>query len=139
VKITRKTPGLVIEVTAEYEDTTTRSDGWTCHRWSIVLTYQGRTMKSPFFQGMAHTEAPTLQDVLESLFLDASVGEMTFEDYCSDFGSNSDSIAARNTWRACKSTARAVRRLLGEDYETIRQETEDKLRSGHRLPKPVQS
>jgi hypothetical protein len=82
-----------------YQGITTRSDGRTCHRWSIVLTYQGRTMKSPFFQGTAHTEAPTLYDVLESLFLDASV---------------------------CKSNARRLRRLLGEDYETIRQETEDK-------------
>jgi hypothetical protein len=101
------------------------SDGWECHQWAIVLTHQGRTMKIPFFQGASITEAPTLQIVLSCLFLDASAGEMTFADYCSDSGANPDSIAARNTWRACGATARRLRRFLVEDYETIRQETEE--------------
>jgi hypothetical protein len=80
-------------------------------------------MKIPFFQGLARNKAPTLQDVLSSLFLDAGVGEMAFEDYCPEIGTARNWLA-RKTWLECKSTARRLRELLGDDYEAVRQGTQ---------------
>lgn len=62
-----------------------------------------RSMSLYFSQGSAHTEDPTVADVLSCLALDASVLKaMTFEDWASDLGYDTDSRQAEATYRACK-------------------------------------
>ncbi len=55
---------------------------------------------------------PTLADVLNSLLLDASGTEESFEDWCSNYGCDTDSRKAETTYRACCDTARQLRQMF---------------------------
>jgi hypothetical protein len=94
-------------------------EGWTrdTHPYKVKLTYQGRSFTTPFFQGSAHTKEPTAADVLSCVCMDASFGEQSFEDFCSDLGYDPDSRKAEQTWKTCVRMAPKVRRLLGKDFE----------------------
>lgn len=95
-------------------------DNWAHDKWSVTLTLDGRRMTTTFKMGLGHNgSAPDVASVLSSLVLDASAGELTFEDYCSEFGADTDSIKARATWRACKRTAARVRAFLGEHFDAV--------------------
>lgn len=60
---------------------------------------------------------PTLPAVLTSLLLDARVGQMTFEEFCDEFGDDRDSRKAYAGWQACQNAMHALVRLFG--YETV--------------------
>jgi hypothetical protein len=80
-----------------------------------------KSMTVPFFQGMAHTKAPSAADVLSCLLSDASVEDATsFEDWCSDFGYDTDSRQAEKTYRDCLFQTKELRAFLGEHFDTLR-------------------
>lgn len=60
-------------------------------------------------------KAPKLADVLQCLASDAGALEETFEDWCSNYGYDSDSRKAEKTYRACVETAQQLVRLFGFD------------------------
>lgn len=65
---------------------------------------------------------PTLDDVLDSLRMDAQGWDNadTFEDWCSEYGYNTDSRRAESVYKACSETSKRLRSLLGRDaYETL--------------------
>lgn len=86
--------------------------------WTVTLQYDGRKMTVPFFTGTLAGE-PTAADVVSCLCTDASCGEQSFEDFCSDFGYDEDSRSAEATWKACAKTAPRIRRLLGDRFEDV--------------------
>lgn len=96
-------------------------DGWFAgtHPYQVKLKYQGRKIKVPFFMGPAHCKEPTAGDVLSCLVMDATGVEnsTSFEDWCSDYGYDSDSRKTLKTYKACKKVVVKVRRLLGEDFD----------------------
>ncbi|MBT2325510.1 hypothetical protein J7E62_24560 [Variovorax paradoxus] len=55
---------------------------------------------------------PPAAGVLGSLFVDASGAESTFEDWCGDFGYDSDSIKALNIYRACQQIVLDLRKFF---------------------------
>lgn len=85
--------------------------------WRVTLRYQGRRLTVPFYQGPAIEREPSAADVLSCIISDARAGEQEFEEFCSEFGYDSDSRKAEKTWRACASMAPKVRSLLGDDFE----------------------
>lgn len=56
--------------------------------------------------------APDSRDVLWSLVLDGTSGEVCFEEWASEYGYDSDSIAALKVYEACRSTGYSLRRLF---------------------------
>jgi hypothetical protein len=56
---------------------------------------------------------PKAHEVLCCLASDARAVEQTFEEWCSDFGSDTDSIRARATYDTCRDTATKLLRMLG--------------------------
>lgn len=56
---------------------------------------------------------PDVADVLSSVLSDAEACETTFDDWCSTFGSNNDSLGALNTYLACQRNGTKVIKLLG--------------------------
>lgn len=54
--------------------------------------------------------APKLDDLLHSLVNDASAAEMSFHDWCSDYGYESDSIKARRLYHECQKIAGKLRK-----------------------------
>ena len=87
--------------------------------WSVTLRLDGRRLTVPFGMGAALVGEPTPADVVSSLVLDARSGELSFHDFCEDFGYDEDSRRAERTWRQCAAMAPKVRRLLGEHFDEL--------------------
>lgn len=85
--------------------------------WTVTLRFQGREISTPYFMGSAITRDPSAREVLDSLLLDARVGDSTFEGFCADFGYDTDSRKAYATWEECRRTEPKLRRFLGDEYE----------------------
>jgi hypothetical protein len=94
---------------------------------TIIGANEEGYMKVPFSQGSAHTENPTLEDVLDCLALDASGVENAkdFEDWCGEYGYDIDSRKAEKIYNVCKQQAEQLKTLLGTDaYEQLLWHTE---------------
>jgi hypothetical protein len=89
--------------------------------FSIVNRTTGNKMGVYFSQGAAHTKPPTLDDVLDCLASDAAGIESakSFEDWCGDYGYDTDSRKSEKIWKACSAQADKLKSLLGEEYETL--------------------
>ena len=88
-------------------------------QYKVTLYMAGRQLTVPFYMGVAHTRGPSAADVLYCLASDAQAGDLSFEDFCSDFGYDSDSRKAEQTWKACVRMAPRVRRFLGEHFDAV--------------------
>lgn len=84
--------------------------------WNVTLRYQGRRLTVPFFTG-SMAGKPTAKGVLECLILDAEVEDWTFDDWCADFGYDTDSRRAYRMYQACKEQTEKLRKLLGDDFD----------------------
>lgn len=66
---------------------------------------------------------PTLASMLYSLLLDgeAFFSGQTFEEWCGDFGYDTDSRSAEETWRLCDATGRALSKVPKDDLAKARE------------------
>ena len=79
--------------------------------------YGFRQMTIPFSQGLYFTESPKLDSVLDCLLNDSiGVDGVIFEDFCSEFGYDEDSIKAKKVYEACKKNSKKLKNLLGSTY-----------------------
>lgn len=106
-------------------------DGWEHFAWTVHLKRKDETMTVPYRMGTGHAtivralswEAadhliptpPKVEDVLDSLALDASAYENArgFEDFAGDFGYDTDSRKAERMYLECGETAKRLRFFLG--------------------------
>ena len=59
--------------------------------WKVVIRRPGHTLTTYFSMGYGHSgKAPKAKDVLDCLASDASGTENSFEDWCSEYGYESD-------------------------------------------------
>jgi hypothetical protein len=96
------------------------SDGRAERSWKLTLTRGDFTMPVPFYQGMLHTEPPTVADVLECVLSDAASYEQAggvFEDWAPDFGYDPDDKRARKVFDDVGKQTAELRHLFGEDFE----------------------
>jgi len=56
-----------------------------------------------------YIKRPTENDVLECLKTDCEVRNMSFSEFCDNFGYSNDSLKALDIYRACEDTARKLR------------------------------
>jgi hypothetical protein len=89
---------------------------WRRNDYSVTLKMGQKTLRTKFFTGFAH-KSPTAVDVLYCLISDAQVGVDTFEDFCSNFGFDTDSRKDHAIWQKCRKMAPKVRKFLGEHFE----------------------
>lgn len=87
------------------------------YRCKFTRRFRGstRTYTTYYSMGSAHTDPPNVGDVLDSLIGDASCADQSFEDFCRDFGYDSDSRKAEAIYHACRKTMRRLRAFLGQD------------------------
>jgi len=82
-----------------------------------------------YSMGSAHAgKEPELDGVLSCLASDASGYEnaRTFEEFCGEYGYETDSRKAERIYRACGRAAAALKRLLGDvQYERLLWETDE--------------
>ena len=93
------------------------ADGWT-----VTLKMDGKQMTIPFYKGIGHHgEEPTAEEVLECLASDACGvdNSQTFEDWCSEYGYDTDSRRAERIYNACLKSTEKLRRFLGDKFESL--------------------
>lgn len=117
----------------------TKRDDWECFEWRVKFTSKAGHWSTPYYCGMAHVtkpkhrwqtpqpKAPSVDDVLHSLILDADAEQENFHDWCANYGYSDDSISALNTYKACLLTATMLRKHLGrETVEALRIQLADR-------------
>lgn len=106
--------------------------------WTVTLSWGGpegrftkrpdvRTITTGFHMGPAFEREPKAADVLHSLMLDADTGRYceTFEDFCAEFGYDTDSRRAEQVYNACVASVEKVDAFLAgldEDSLTVLRE-----------------
>jgi|SRR5215471_1119910 len=107
-------------------------DGWAHYAYTVRLSFEGRTLESPWSQGTALLDPPTASDVLQAMLSEAfGIDDADgFEDWASSFGYDPDSRKAERLYNACAEQSDKLRAFLGEHYDKAREmETEDAARS----------
>lgn len=70
--------------------------------------------------------APHAADVLHSLILDSSACDQSFNDWCGDFGYDTDSRKALDTYLACQESGTKLRKVFsGAQLEKLRELLQD--------------
>jgi hypothetical protein len=87
------------------------------NHYKCTLRFRTRRMIVIFSQGPAIDHEPTLIDVLDCLASDAAGVEngVSFEDWCADYGYDTDSRKAERIYKACEREAEKLRNLLGDN------------------------
>lgn len=102
-----------------------RMGEWNCTEWKVELCYNGNTMHTPFYTGVAIAE-PRIEDVLASLFSDAEAKDFaSFEDWADSLGFNSDSRSDEATYYECLNIANSLMVLFGGDYDYFKAKLEN--------------
>ena len=73
-----------------------------------------------------YIKQPQVAAVLHCLLSDAEAGNESFSNWCDNFGHDSDSITAFNTYQACEKTAKQLNNLFNrEQLQTLRDLLQD--------------
>lgn len=90
---------------------THRSDKWE------ASLYRGEAkIFVEFYLGEGHNgREPELKEVVYALLNDSYAGSLIFDDFCSEFGYDTDSRRAFATWEDCERHARKLRVLFSPE------------------------
>ena len=102
---------------------TVRENNWHCDAWKVTFSKPATkrpitaTFETDYFTGLGHRkgnvknkdsilymekpQTPRAADVLYSLLLDMQARDECFDDWCSEFSYNSDSIKALSIYQQC--------------------------------------
>jgi len=95
------------------------------NHYTVTLTRRedGKTkrMTVPFFQGYGIEHDPRAEDVLDCLASDAAGVEnaRSFEDWCSEYGYDTDSRTAERIYKACEKLAEKLKNFMGSFYDSL--------------------
>lgn len=114
-------------ITATAQRILKRADGGgagSAKHWMVKLEFEGRSLFVGFSGGVA-THDPRVDDVLSSLCSDAAAADVTFEDWCGDFGYDTDSRSAEGLYRMCAEQRPRLLSLLGKHFDAVREAARD--------------
>jgi hypothetical protein len=81
--------------------------------WKVTFSMEGRRMTVDFWMGSGHNgKSPEADGVLDCLASDSHCSSMSFEDFCSEFGYDTDSRNAERTWKACRHNTNRLQKFL---------------------------
>lgn len=102
-------------------------DDWQlkANDWRITLRYKGRSYSFDYWQGVGIKKDPQIETVMDNLLSNTLVDRIAFEDWVSEYGYSSDSRKAERIYKACVKQTKAVKRLLGNDYEQFLESERD--------------
>ena len=123
-----------VPFSAQYAGEVTKADwgsdgkGQRVDAWRVLFGVGPRWFE--YFTGLGHRKdgapvAPPSAGVLYSLLADAEAENMTFEDWCDEFGYNSDSIKANNTYKVCLEIAEALKGFSRSQIAELREALQD--------------
>lgn len=87
--------------------------------FNCTLTRKRQKFTLDFGQSIAAEDTPpTMYDILSCI---TKYNPETFEDFCSEYGYNTDSINAQKTYKAVKREFNGVNRLFGDILEELQE------------------
>ena len=132
-----------IQFSASLIGETVKDNNWTCDEWRIKIG----DMRTSYFTGIGHRKpkkyaskntfrrgtigyaawerdnlipsAPCAADVIYSLISDAEAGDMSFNDWCDNYGYSSDSISAFNTYQQCCAIGQDLRKVFTAEQRSV--------------------
>lgn len=93
-------------------------DSANMDHWKVVLSRAGHrnTITVLFSMGLGHNgKAPKADDVLNCLASDYTEENASFEDWCAEFGYDTDSRKAERTFRVCQKQTAMLEHFLGAE------------------------
>ena len=119
---------LGVTATAEMVDRNPHMDGSDqMDNYRVLLRHGRKQMTVYFSMGLALGREPSAEDVLDCLASDASGVDnaSSFEDWCGEYGYDTDSRKAERIFKVCERQAAKLRNFLGQDdYEALLWHTE---------------
>ena len=108
---------------AVYIDQVKKEGNWDCDYFVCTFKHKGivETFDYHMGLGLRKNNKPVLPksvDVLHSLFMDCTQGE-DFQDWCSNFAFDPDSIKALKAYEACQANEAKLKNIL--TYEVFKQ------------------
>jgi hypothetical protein len=97
----------------------TKSENWQdlAHQWQIKIAGQ----QFEYYTGSGIKESPCYDSVMACLIRDSEVLNMDFEEFCSEFGYDSDSRKAFAIWgKCCENGRKLVKTGIDLEAEAIR-------------------
>jgi len=119
---------IEFEITLVRTPISIKSDNWqdTARQWKATFTNNKKRRFSESFDhftGSAIKSTPTVDDVLSCLISDAIANEMFFDDWCYEFGYETDSRKALQTYLDCQEICKKLH-ILGIDIAAERERLE---------------
>jgi hypothetical protein len=118
-----------IKISSEYVDSNPHMNDpkWEANHYRVTLRFNRKQLTCYFSMGIGLSGEPTAEDVLNSLAADAAGVENArdFEDWCSEYGYDTDSRKAEKTFKICQKQAKQLKAFLGDDlYQAFLFDTE---------------
>lgn len=111
-----------LKMSATRTDSNPSMDGsFRMDHWACVIRKGSKSFRVVFSMGSGHHgAAPKLEDVLDCMASDASGAETagSFEEWCSEYGYDTDSRKAEKTYSAITKQAVRLQSFLGHDNYT---------------------
>jgi hypothetical protein len=98
----------------------TKRDDWECDEWRVTLKSARADYTFPFYTGTGHRKAgqpkaPHAASVLHSVVLDGGAIDLSFVDWCDEYGYDTDSRKALATYDECCESGRKLRKLFAAE------------------------
>lgn len=101
-----------------------------CDQWDVTITKGAvkvdcvnfhQFMNIQYYMGLGHNrKAPDFDMIFSTLSIEAVDENVSFEDWCDEFGYSDDSIKAKKIYDQVVHQTEHFKNLVGDDYEMIR-------------------
>ena len=97
-------------------------DSENMDHWRVTLRMDGRRMTTYFSKGIGHHgKAPDAAEVLECLAMDGGTVGVSFEDWCADYGYDTDSRKDHRPYQVCKRQNERLAKFMGGQLDALMQ------------------
>lgn len=130
---------LHIRYNAIYCGEVMKDNNWICDKWSITFIRAGikKSINFDYFTGTGHRVENRIMAVVNPVFphatgliysciMSGDSCNMSFRDWCNNYGYDSDSIKALETYRACQEEYNKLQGLFSnKEIETLQELLQD--------------
>ncbi len=92
------------------------------HDHKVTISRPGHRVSFDFWGSIINPKIRTAAELRFAVYCfvsDAASGRMEFEEFCSEFGYDSDSIKAMNTWQACRKSTKKCDRMFSAKQQDV--------------------
>lgn len=107
-----------------------RQENWNNHIITVKNITTGKRTSFEFWASIMHPEIQTEDDLLnafECFVSDALSGENSFEDFCNEYGYDTDSRSAERTHKACVKSNQKLKGIYAGDLYELANELNEKI------------